>query len=78
MAFTGQLTGKVNTLMFGPILVFAVAVSIVVTYMLIVNRFLRSDRHWNEAGHDFAPSCSEPAPATATVAGPAFLTPKHI
>jgi hypothetical protein len=36
--------------MLGNIIVFAVAVSLVATYIFIVNRFLRSDKHWNENG----------------------------
>jgi hypothetical protein len=31
------------------LIVFAAAVAVVVTYMLIVNRFLRSDENWNES-----------------------------
>jgi hypothetical protein len=38
-------TGK---FMFGPIIVFAVAVALVAAYMFTANRFLRSDEHWNE------------------------------
>ena len=35
--------------MFGPILVFTVAVALVAAYMFTVNRFLRMDEHWSES-----------------------------
>jgi len=36
-------------------MVFGVAVAIVATYIFTVNRLLRSDEHWNEAGHVHGP-----------------------
>jgi hypothetical protein len=35
--------------MFGPVLVFAAAVALVATYILTVNRLLRTDEHWSES-----------------------------
>jgi hypothetical protein len=42
--------------MIGNIIVFAVATSLVATYMLIVNRLLRSDENWNERAVQQTPS----------------------
>ena len=45
--------------MFAPILVFAVAVSLVAIYIVIINHFLRSDEHWNENSLVLAPISRE-------------------
>jgi len=66
--------------MFGPILVFALAVAIVATYIFIINRFLRSDEHWNENSQPLAPATRE-RPVTITIVpenrGSASLTPNR-
>ena len=36
-------------IMFGAVIVFAVVVAIVATYIFIVNRLLRSDENWSES-----------------------------
>jgi hypothetical protein len=65
--------------MFGSILVFTVAVALVATYIFIVNRLLRSDEHWNEAGHVRVPLTNGvPAIVTAPDHRPAFLVAKHV
>lgn len=48
--------------MFGPILVFAVAVALVATYMFTVNRLLRTDEHWSES-NQVKPATKTAAPA---------------
>jgi hypothetical protein len=64
--------------MFGSIIVFAVAVMLVATYIFIVNRFLRSDEHWNEDSPSVAPVNRERATAATTqTRGPASFTPNH-
>ena len=64
--------------MFASIIVFAGATSVVVTYILIVNRFLRSDEHWNESDQLLAPARSERlAEASKRATGPTGLTPNH-
>ena len=52
--------------MLGSILIFALAVAIVATYIVIVNRFLRSDEHWIENSQPLAP-VSRQRPVTLTV-----------
>jgi hypothetical protein len=53
--------------MFGATIVFICAVAIVATYIFIVNRFLRSDEHWNENAASVAtvPRARETKAATA-------------
>jgi hypothetical protein len=60
----GSISHELNKFMFGPIIVFAVAVALVATYIFIVNRFLRSDEHWNENSLVLAPVSRE-RPTTA-------------
>jgi len=55
--------------MIGAIFVFAVAVAIVATYIFIVNRFLRSDEHWNENSQPLAPAVRQ-RPVTLTIVPP--------
>jgi hypothetical protein len=61
----GSIKHELNKFMFGPIIVFVVAVSLVATYIFIVNRLLRSDEHWNEKSLVLAP-VSQERPATAS------------
>ena len=57
--------------MFGPILVFAAAVALVATYILTVNRLLRTDEHWSES-NPVKPSTKAAASAQyAVTASPA-------
>jgi hypothetical protein len=60
-----SINHELNKFMFGPIIVFAVAVALVATYIFIVNRFLRSDEHWNENSLLLAPVSRE-RPTTAS------------
>ena len=41
--------------MVGSLIIFAVAVALVTTYMIAANRMLRSDEHWNENGAELSP-----------------------
>jgi hypothetical protein len=69
---------ELNKFMFGPIIVFAVAVALVATYILIVNRLLCSDEHWNENSQALAPvSRARAAVVTTQTRSPALLTPNH-
>lgn len=64
--------------MFASILIFAVAVAIVATYILVVNLMLRSDEHWNENDQQLAPvSVQRPAATLTQTRRPAPLTPNH-
>ena len=64
--------------MFAYLLIFAVAVALVATYILIVNLFLRSDEHWNENSEPLAPANRQrPASANTATRGPASFTPNH-
>jgi hypothetical protein len=56
--------------MLAPILIFVLAVAIVATYILVVNRFLRSDEHWNENGQALAPA-TKASPVSITLVAPA-------
>jgi hypothetical protein len=61
-----SITREQKKIMLGPIIIFALAVAIVATYIFIVNRFLRSDEHWNENSRPLAP-VSRQRPVTLTV-----------
>jgi len=64
--------------MFAYILVFVAAVAVVATYLLIINRFLRSDDHWNEDGQPVAPANRQRTASTSTqTRGTASFTPNH-
>jgi len=47
--------------MIGAFIVFLVAVAIVAAYIITVNRFLRSDEHWDEPNAVSAPPASRSA-----------------
>lgn len=54
--------------MFGAVIVFAVVVAIVATYILVVNRLLRSDENWSESNL-VKPAVKAPALPRYEVAG---------
>ncbi len=73
-----SINGELNKFMFASIIVFAGATSVVLTYIFIVNRFLRSDEHWNESNQLLAPAtCERTAEGSKRAAGPTGLTPNH-
>jgi hypothetical protein len=65
--------------MFGAFIVFAGAVSLVATYIYIVNRLLRSDENWNESSHPVAlVSPERPATLVRQARTAALLTPNRV
>ena len=66
-------------IMFGTTLIFVVAVALVATYILIVNRMLRSDEHWNESDQLLTPASRQHATVVVTpTARTAALEAKHV